>query len=353
MSGAGSESGTGSVVWLARLLPFWCWVAWFLCAWTVVVIAGGRASVVIGHWPIAVAMAAGSYVAGSTPMGGGTVGFPVLVLLLGEAPTLGRDFSLCVQSVGMSSATMFLLVSRAPIAWPILRWSLMSSVVVTPLGLVLVAPVVPELAVALTFACIWAAFGLMTLHRLRPIVAAHGSGRLAGRSDMWLGLGVGVAGGIATAVTGVGIDMLLYCVLVLVHRCDLRRAIATSVVVMAANSLVGAVASAALGRLGPDVFHHWLAAAPIVLLGAPLGALMMMVVPRTVTLIFVSLLCVGQFVAMCVSKGVGDWRLAAALVAVVGLNVVFAVLYRLGTRLHFGEAPPAVAPAGNRSSVAP
>ena len=40
---------------------------------------------------IALAMAIGSYAAGSTPMGGGTVGFPVLVCSL-AAPTLGRDF---------------------------------------------------------------------------------------------------------------------------------------------------------------------------------------------------------------------------------------------------------------------
>ena len=39
----------------------------------------------VDHWGIALAMAIGSYAAGSTPMGGGTVGFPVLVLLFGEA----------------------------------------------------------------------------------------------------------------------------------------------------------------------------------------------------------------------------------------------------------------------------
>ena len=42
---------------------------------------------------IAAAMAVGSYFAGSTPMGGGTVGFPVLVLLFDGPATLGRDFA--------------------------------------------------------------------------------------------------------------------------------------------------------------------------------------------------------------------------------------------------------------------
>ena len=41
---------------------------------------------------------------GSTPMGGGTVAFPVLVLFFGELATMGRDFSFAVQSVGMTRA---------------------------------------------------------------------------------------------------------------------------------------------------------------------------------------------------------------------------------------------------------
>ena len=44
------------------------------------------------HWGIAAAMAAGSYVAGSTPMGGGTVGFPVLVLLFDQSGAIGRRY---------------------------------------------------------------------------------------------------------------------------------------------------------------------------------------------------------------------------------------------------------------------
>ena len=75
------------------------------------------------HWGIAFTMALGSYAAGSTPMGGGTVGFPVLVLLFDEAPTLGRDFSFAIQSIGMTSASIFILCRKQPIEWPMLRWA--------------------------------------------------------------------------------------------------------------------------------------------------------------------------------------------------------------------------------------
>ena len=56
--------------------------------------AGGHVSELYTHWPIALAMSLGSYFAGSTPMGGGTVGFPVLVMLQGEPSGMGRDLAL-------------------------------------------------------------------------------------------------------------------------------------------------------------------------------------------------------------------------------------------------------------------
>mgnify|MGYP007033678294 CR=1 FL=1 len=67
------------------LRPFLIWLGLFYGAWLALVTIGSYWHTVAEHWPIATAMAAGSYFAGSTPMGGGSVGFPVLVLLLGES----------------------------------------------------------------------------------------------------------------------------------------------------------------------------------------------------------------------------------------------------------------------------
>lgn len=64
-----------------RLWPFVLWLAVFYTAWITLVTWRGDWANVLSHWPIALAMSFGSYIAGSTPMGGGTVGFPVLVLI--------------------------------------------------------------------------------------------------------------------------------------------------------------------------------------------------------------------------------------------------------------------------------
>ncbi|KAL3939284.1 MAG: hypothetical protein SGBAC_005964 [Bacillariaceae sp.] len=65
------------------------------------------------YYPLSVAMIFGSIIAGSTPLGGGVVAFPVSVLMIGFSPSQGRDFSLMIQSIGMTSAS-FLIVMNKP-----------------------------------------------------------------------------------------------------------------------------------------------------------------------------------------------------------------------------------------------
>ena len=96
------------------------------------VAASGGWPQVRAHWPIALAMLFGSYLAGSTPMGGGSVAFPILVLLLGEPAALGRSFAFAIQALGMSSAVLYLLAAGRPLAWGVLRWALLGSLLATP-----------------------------------------------------------------------------------------------------------------------------------------------------------------------------------------------------------------------------
>lgn len=334
---------------IRRLMPFWWWLFWFYCAWATIVIVGGLWGEVVAHWPIAAAMAAGSYVAGSTPMGGGTVGFPILVLLFDQPASLGRNFSYCVQSIGMASATVFLLANRSIIAWRFLALCLLGSLVSLPLTAVYLVPIVPDTAVKLLFACIWAGFGVMTLYKLRAFVRAHHVPRCRDRLGVFLGLTSGLIGGVATGLTGVGIDMILYTLLVLVYRSDLRVAIGTSVIIMAVNSMLGVLISGSMGRLSTEVFYHWLAAAPIVAIGAPLGALMMTIIPRSATLFVVSILCLLQFVWTCwVERGSLGWvGLLSSLGAVLVLNLGFHFLYRWGERMM----PRGLEGTGTRTEV--
>ncbi|WP_295801098.1 sulfite exporter TauE/SafE family protein [uncultured Microbulbifer sp.] len=307
----------------------------FYGLWALFVFGQGLWGLVAEHWPMALSMAIGSYAAGSTPMGGGTVGFPVLVLLFDMPASLGRDFSFAVQSIGMVSASIFIFCRRQPLAWAMLRGALLGSLVATPLGIIFFAPLVPELWVKLAFAVIWGSFGILHLYRLNEITGHDHAGDPRCPADFRVGLVLGaVAGFSAVSVTGVGIDMVVYAALVLLSRVDLKVAIPTSVVIMAFTSLVGVAVKSLSGDWQPGVLGNWLAAAPVVALGAPLGVFVVGLIGRRPTLLVVALLCVVQFVWACFSERatLGVSGLALALLAVLVCLGGFEALRLLGLR---------------------
>jgi hypothetical protein len=59
------------------------------------------------HYPLI--MVLGAFVAGLTPEGGGAVAFPVLSVFFSVDRILARDFSLMIQNIGMTSASIFIL----------------------------------------------------------------------------------------------------------------------------------------------------------------------------------------------------------------------------------------------------
>jgi uncharacterized membrane protein YfcA len=278
-----------------RLWIWFLWLALFYSAWTWLVTAGGGWEAAKAHWPMALSMAFGSYAAGSTPMGGGTVGFPILVLLFGLPAELGRDFSFAVQSIGMTSASIFILSRRQALAGAMLKGALVGATFGVPLGIFLVAPWVPSLWIKVIFAVVWGSFGLLHLRRIGEIASHEGMTDFDERWDHRVGLAIGLlSGATVVSVSGVGIDMVLYTVLVLVCRADLKIAIPTSVVIMAYSSIIGIFTKMAFTGVQPGVYENWLAAAPVVALGAPLGALVVDLIGRKPTLFVVALLCVGQ-----------------------------------------------------------
>lgn len=320
---------------IKELSPWLVWLVGFYAVWFLVVWTGDHWQPLAEHWGIALAMAIGSYAAGSTPMGGGTVGFPVLVLMFGEEPTLGRDFSFAIQSIGMTSATIFILCRRQPIEWPMLRWAVLGSAIGTPIGVLLLAPLVSGLFIKVLFAVVWCSFGVLHLYRLKEIVRHEGLAPGAHRFDRNAGFLVGlVAGATVSSITGVGVDMVLYAVLVLLCQADLRIAIPTSVIIMTFTSLFGLAAKTLFGSLQPGVFENWLAAAPVVVLGAPLGAFIVNRIGRTSTLLVVSILCVGQFLWTLQNEWAALGLLGAvlALAGVLLFNLGFEYLYRVGGR---------------------
>ena len=146
----------------------------FHVVWVWLVQCSGGWGGIARQWPIALTMVFGSYVAGSTPMGGGTVAFPIVVLFFDLPASLGRDFSFAIQSIGMTSASIFILCRRTPLAGTMLLGALLSSAIGTPLGILWLAPCVPEFWIKMVFAILWAAIGVIHLIRFGEISRQSG-----------------------------------------------------------------------------------------------------------------------------------------------------------------------------------
>src|SRR6056297_1196379 len=85
-------------------------VVWIV--WIAAMVLSNRWSLFLDNWFMSVTMAVGSFVAGSTSQGGGAVAFPVMTLGFDIAPKGARDFSMMIQSVGMTSASVAILWRR-------------------------------------------------------------------------------------------------------------------------------------------------------------------------------------------------------------------------------------------------
>jgi hypothetical protein len=112
---------------------------------------------------------------------------------------------------------------------------------------------------------------------------------------------------------------------------------------MGFTSLLGIVFKNLVTGVQPGVYENWLAAAPIVALGAPLGVFIVNRIGRVPTLYFVAVLCIGQFVWTVNNEwaSLGLQGLAIALAGVLAFNIVFELLHRWGyrIRLHYGRQP--------------
>lgn len=242
--------------------------------WLVGMIVGDRWSALTDAWFMSVTMVVGSFIAGATAEGGGAVAFPVMTLMFAIPPAVARDFSLMIQSVGMTAASITILYMRIPVEKRALVWASLGGVVGVILGIEAIAPLLPPKYTKMTFLAVWLAFAfaLYWINRYRDREVRHEIEHFRALHAVLL-LGTGVIGGAITGITGSGLDILTFSLLVLRFRITETIATPTSVILMAINALVGFAWKGGVGEgLAPDAWKYWWACVPIVVLGAPAGA---------------------------------------------------------------------------------
>jgi len=245
------------------------WGAW-ICAMTF----GQRWALFVKGWFMSVTMVFGSFIAGATSEGGGAVAFPVMTLLFNIHPATARDFSLMIQTVGMCAAAVTILYTRIRVERHALVWSSVGGAVGVIVGLQWVAGRLPPSYAKMLFTSTWLAFAvaLWLINRYRNREVRHEIRDFGARHIVLLVV-TGVAGGLVSSITGSGLDITTFSLLVLRLRINESVATPTSVVLMGMNAAVGfAWKALAGGGMATEAWNYWWVCVPIVVIGAPFGA---------------------------------------------------------------------------------
>ena len=301
-----------------------------LIVWFIGITVTGQWERILDNWFSPLIAAVGSVIGSSTPLGGGTVSFPVYTKILGVPPQVARTFSLSMPAAGMTVASLSIIINRRRVEWRALAIAVPAAIVGLLFGLYgpltnrtqpFWPSILPPPYIRMTFTLVvFAAAAVVWLNYRQSLVEQITRVTSYGWRLIAALIAFGFVGGVVSSLIGPGTNIMLYIVLIILIGLIPRIGVPTSVIAMACTCViafltlslyegqlltglnaagqvvslggepVGAVPCpgqaagtaplcAAYGTglppLSPlryDVLGFWLASVPVVIFGAPLGA---------------------------------------------------------------------------------
>ena len=248
-----------------------------LLVWAVWLTFGGKVAIyhLFADWKVALTMVFGSLVGGGTSEGGGAIAFPIFTKLLHIAPRDARNFSLAIQSVGMGAASLSILYLRIPIERRALLFAGIPGVFGVVFGAYFVAPLIPPVFVRTSFTVLVSSMGvaLLLINRERTVLRNERIS-IFGVTEKSVLIAAGLLGGVVSALVGTGENSVVFMVMVLLFRVSEKIVTPTTVILMTMVTIPGFLSHVFVMKdFTPTVMGYWLAAVPIVAVGAPAGAL--------------------------------------------------------------------------------
>lgn len=326
------------------------WLSWIALMWH-----GDRWSLFGDNWFMSVTMAFGSFIAGATSEGGGAVAFPVMTLVFDIKPHVARDFSLMIQSVGMIAAATTIILTRVPVERRAIVFGSIGGSIGMIVGLEFIAPQLSPPFAKMFFISVWLSFALSlywmnraldrtVFDRIIDFENVHG---------LWL-VTIGFIGGVISSITGSGLDIVTFSLLVMAFRISEKIATPTSVVLMGVNALIGFTWKGffASEPLAQSAWNYWYVCVPIVVIGAPLGVRFIAGRSRLFIAGFLYLSIVAQFALALSIIPQNQTLLTFSAVTVVGGAIMFRFMETYGAKrlaaMERNDAQPVVGPGARR-----
>lgn len=307
---------------LVFLIPVLVWLGWYFLPdeppfWALA-----------KHWRISLTMAIGSFIGGATSEAGGAVAFPVFTKILAIPAAHAKLFSLATQSIGMGSALFTILLLRIRVEWRAVFWVVLGSIPMLPVGFEL-ATQLPTSAVRILFTVVQSSFALaLWWHNRDPDSERNTSlPHFAGLEKLTL-FGFGVLGGLISGLLGSGLEIIVFSVLVLWFKVCEKAATPTVIVMMVLTSWSGFAMIYSAGQFTPPVSEYWLAAVPIVVVGAPLGVYACSRMSRMLVVNTLILLIILELASSLLLIHLSTELALAAVVLFLGFSCVYYLMYR-------------------------
>ncbi|CAJ0598906.1 unnamed protein product [Cylicocyclus nassatus] len=305
--------------------------------WWLTAIRHDWLSLYLTHWQLPVVMILGAMVAGMTSEGGGAVAFPVMTIGLKIAPHVARDFSLIIQSIGMSCALFVIIFMNVQIERRAVIFGTIGSVPGFVFGSVAIDSYLTPPQKKMLFVSIWSSFAIALwmlngrLHRKTYLTIPA--------FTTWKALVLictGFVGGIFTAFTGSGVDICIFSIITLLFRVTEKTATPTTVVLMGLNSVIGVYyRSVWVGDISPLALNYIKCSVPVAVTLAPLGSFLGSHFHRKVLATFIYILETLAVIGFLFTRPPPQLVLIGACIIAVGF-VFFTLITKAGAKIMEG-----------------
>lgn len=278
------------------------------------------------NYPIPLTMVAGGFVSGFTICGGGAVSFPVFCKLLDLDPMMARDFALGIQSFGMTCAAITIIIKKIPIEKRVAVFCTAGSFIGLILGNIYIVPNISSQFMKILFSILVAAFGVSLLlknyflknNKIYESMPEQKASHIA------VLIFIGIIGGLFTSVLGTGADIIAFSIVTILYRVSEKVLNPTSDIIMALSSVMGLLMRMFFfGGIRQDAAISYPLAIPIVVIMAPLGAVIASKINRLLVVKFLLFFILLDIISTFYSLHLGMWE----TVGVLSLFCIWMIFY--------------------------
>lgn len=290
-------------------------------------------------WYMTATMVFGSFIAGASSEGGGAIAYPVMTLGFQISPEVARNFSLAIQSIGMTAATLWIVAKRITIEKNYLWLAMAGGTAGIFAGTFYIVPLVSPAYAKMVFVSFWLSFGiaLFVINHIRKRDTVSSLSSMTQTQKIEL-IAIGFIGGILSSIFGNGIDICTFAFVTLKYNLSEKIATPTSVILMTSNAIVGTLLHFfVLQDMQQQAINFWLVCIPVVMLGAPFGAYFINKIKRLAIAYLLYVIIIAQFIAAILIIQPSEMMLLVSALTFGGGMLLFFVLTDGFKKMHPAE----------------